>query len=551
MRQKTVWQYNDYYSQFYPVALEEASRGQTTSYEAEQVATDQSHWMTQRIMCQTNLEYLSCAVFGMDTAKVEGRRIWHEPIHGALCDELQGHWDSLIHLSRNMLKSTEAKIWAVQQILADPANVAIGMWSRAAARVEVMLKSIKDMTLNPKLLSLFPDRLIPKKNKWSKSTHNEFTMTRDVPDEEGNVRQVPMDENQIEVWGLDSTVVGRHYTHHYCDDIIDRGNTTTATQIEKAQDQWAAIQAMKSPGTIEKIVGTPWHQLDLYASIEEQGLGYNKIKIAGVDPNWNIIYPFYTKEWLERQASRLGGKDSYLFSCQYFLDTRPRSHRMFVLPVPQWSQEMFPEDPAYFVAVDPSTGKHERTDKTGIAVGAVSRKNPTALFFVEADSYLLKPEEIADAVVERIVKYSPDRVGIEFGLQAALEPLIHLKLDEAKTRGQVRVPVFLDIKTGGGSGALSKSDKLDRLLGAMTRDRRAYFLPSMRRVFEQMATFNPNVQKNEDDILDACSMLIQTVPYFHQSQWGNVEEKASVGGFTIEFFKRKVRGDKGNRIFAA
>jgi len=544
---QTIWQYGEYYSQFYPLALENAKVGQTTSFEAEEVAQAQAHLATQRIMCQTDLYYLATQIYDMDKAIKDGRRIWHEPIHGRLCDELQGNWDSLIHLSRNMLKSTVAKIWVVQQILADPANVCIGMWSRSAPRVQVMLKAIKAMLCNRRLLELFPDRLLPNPKKFEKSTKDALTVTRTVADEDGNYRQIPMDEAQIEVWGLESTVTGRHYTHHYYDDIIDRGNTTTATMIEKAYDQWAAIQAMKSPATIEKIVGTPWHQLDLYAQIEHEQLTARKLHIPGVLPDWTITYPYFTKKWLKEQERKMGGDGSYLFSCQYFLDTRPKRDRMFIMPVPYWGE--LPPDPEYYIAVDPSTGASERHDKTGIAVGCVSRSARNAIYYVEADSYQLKPEEIADELVKRIIRYQPQKVGIEYGLQAALEPLIRMKLDEAG--GSFRRPLFLDIKTGGGAGALSKGDKINRTLGAMVRDRRAYFRPDFSRLFHQMGTFNPNVQKNEDDILDACSMLIQTVPYFHQAHWFGIEEKSTVGGITIDFFRQKKAGAKRNRIFAA
>lgn len=541
----TAQRYAEYYDSFY----ETAKVGQTTSVEAEQ----QAHYMTQRLMCQTDMVYLAEQIFDMDKARNEGRKIWHPPIHHKLCRELEGNQNSLIHMSRNMLKSSVAKIWVVQQILADPANVAIGMWSKNTGRVRIMLSSITAMLENPKLLELFPDRLTKGKRKKVKATQNELTIRRDIPNEDGVVRQIPIDENQIEVWGLDSTVTGRHYTHHFYDDIIDRSNSSTATMIEKTQEIWEAIQAMKSPATIEKMIGTPWHQLDLYAEARSEGFFDSEINIPGLLQDGSIVYPWYTKDFLQRQRGRMS---EYLFSCQYLLDTRPKSHKLFTLPVPMWSDEDFPRDAKYYVSVDPSTGKHERTDKTGICVGAVSRSNPTHVFYVEADSYRLRPEEVAEEVVRRIIKYTPEKVGVEFGLQQALYPLIKAKLNEEKAKRAmpIREPVWVDIKTGGGAGALNKADKIDRTLGAMVRDRRAYFRPDMKRLFHQMATFNPNVQKNEDDILDAAGMLIQTIEHFYQAHWFGVEERG-VPGFTEKyleelFFGGEKKGAKADRIFA-
>lgn len=504
-------------------------------------------------MCQTDLYFLATKIFKMDEAVsmkagTRGRKIWFPDAHGQLCDELEGPFGSLIHFSRNMLKTTVAKIWAAQQILIDPANVRIGMWSKSSAKVRSELKSIRGMLLNKRLVELFPDRLNADPKKFEVNNQDALTVTRKIAG--GISREIPMDEAQIEVWGLDGTYTGRHYTHHYYDDIIDRDNTSSASAIEKTLSQWGAIQAMKSPETIEKVVGTPWHQMDLYATIRKELMLPGYLEFAGVSSNWTINYPYFTKEWLQEQERAMGGKGSYLFSCQYMLDTRPKGHRMFILPVPYWSAESFPDDAKYYITIDPSTGRSERHDKTGIAVGAVSRSAPTAVFFVEADSHQLKPDELASALVDLIVKYQPVRVGIEYGLQFALEPLIYAKMSEAHKEGaRFRIPEFKEFKTGGGDGAnMKKADKIDRTIGAMVRDGRAFFRPTMTRCFNQMASFNPNVQKNEDDILDACGMMIQTIEHFHQAYWfGN---KASLVKRFDHPWKRKKTGPVRERIFA-
>lgn len=553
---RSVRKYKQYYDELYDAAYKEAHVGRTTEYEANLVAQDRAHYVTQQIMAQTDLYWLASEVFGMREAMsrqsgIKGRRIWYPPIHGELCDELQGSWDSLIMLSRNMLKTTVAKIWVVQQIIRDPANVRIGMWSKSAAKVQSELSSIRGMLQNKRLLKLFPDRLIANPKKWSVNNKDAITVTRHVEGEGDDDRYIPVDEAQIEVHGLDSTVTGRHYTHHYYDDIIDRDNTSSATQLEKAREQWASIQGLKSVDTIEKIVGTRYHQLDLYSTIEAENLFPEEHRLIrpGVTIDGNILYPFFTKQWLEQQKRRMG---EYLYGCQYPLDTRPKSHRMFALPVPHYSD--LPSDPKYYVAIDPSTGKSDRHDKTGVAVGCVSRSNPTHVYYVEADSYTWKPEKIAEEVVNRVIKYQPEKVGIEYGLQQALEPLIRIKLQERQAEvGRVRNPIWVDIKTGGGRGALNKADKIDRTLGAMVRDQRAYFREDMTHLFQQMSTFNPNVQKNEDDILDACSMLIQTIEHFAQAHWANVEEKTAVGGIPYDWFYRRKRSKGGlrDRIYAA
>lgn len=551
---RTAARYAAYYEKTFPVAFKAEHVGRTTEYVANKKAEAQAHYITQRVMCQTDLYYLATEIFGMadavsSKAGMKGRHIWHPPAHGQLCDELEKPTGSMIHFSRNMLKTTVAKIWAVQQILIDPAGVRIGMWSKSSAKVRSELKSMIGMLLNKRLLALFADRLNPNPKKFEVNNQDQLTVTRKVADAEGNERQIPMDEAQIEVWGLDATYTGRHYTHHYYDDIIDRDNTATASAIEKTQEQWGAIQAMKSPETIEKVVGTPWNQFDLYATIKKELMLPGYLEYAGVTSEWTIQYPYFTLEWLKAQERSMGGKGSYLFSCQYMLDTRPKGHKMFELPVPYWTAETFPDDAKYYITFDPSPGRDEGANKTGIAVAAVSRSSPTAVFFVEADSHLLKPDELATAYAERVVKYQPEKVGIEYGLQYALHSLIEAKLSDAlKAGAHFRIPEVEEFKTGGGGGVtMKKADKIDRTIGAMVRDGRAFFRPNMTHCFNQMAAFNPNIQKNEDDILDACGMMIQTIGHFHQSYWSGNKVK-QINKFTHPWRRAKT-GAVRDRIF--
>lgn len=536
--------YQDYYEKFHIVAYNEALVGQTSKYQAEQEANSVAEKSAMRLLCQTDLFFLMSEIFGMKEARNKGRKIWFEPIHGLMCDELQKDEDSLIHFSRHMLKTTVAKGWAVQKILIDPANVSIGMWSQAADKIQTELKSIKGMLKSKRLLELFPDVLESNEKRWEVSNAEKLTVKRGELD-----REIPMDEAQIEVFGLESAVTGRHFTYHYYDDLIDDKNTRTQGGIEKARDRWSAIQALKGVDTIEKIVGTPWHQLDLYQTIQDENL-IRALMFPGVarkgDGDFDIHYPYFTKKWLLEQERRMG---PYLFSCQYLLDTMPRSEKMFVRPYPEYSAETFPEDPKYYFSIDPATGRGP--DKTGFCVAAVSRSNPSSVYFVEADALNFKPEQLADHLVDKIVQYKPERVGIEFGLQAALEPLIRLKLEE-KTReiGRFPVPMFREIKTGGGAQALNKAQKINRSIGAMVRDQRAFFLPTMRKLFAEMDFFNPNVQKNKDDILDAAGMMIQTIEHFSAGNWFGADGEPVNRGLTVDYFFKKPKTKLRQRIFA-
>ena len=519
-------------------------------------AGDRSEYLALRMLCLTDLGFLAREVFNLKNAKgLNGRKRWYPPIHERLCDHLQKPEDSLIHLSRGMMKTTVGIVWLVQTVLRDPGNVRIGLWSKSAKLVESELKMIKNAFLNKKLLELFPDRLIADTQKWEVNNSTQMTITRDVEEDEeipvDQKRELRPNENQIEVWGVGSTATGRHYDFHYYDDVIDDKNVSTADQIGKIRDWWGAVQAIKDPGAIEKIIGTPWHQMDLYATIREDNLFEKEqiITIPGATEDGNILYPFFTKDFLNKQERIMG---PYLYAAQYCLNTLPKSDRMFIPPYPQYLAGDFPNDPAYYISVDPSTGRSKRHDKTGICVAAVSESAPDRLYFVEAEGYALRTEQLADKLVELTEKYQPRRIGIEKNLlYEGLEALYELKFKER--REKMRHPEFWPVSQGGGAGSPNKADKINRTIGAMVRDQRALFLPGMKTLFKQMSFFNPNAQKNDDDVLDAAGMMVQTVPYFAPAHWmGNGREAQpymTVKQWDGLFFPTK-QGNIRDRVFS-
>jgi len=503
-----------HYDELYPVALEHFSG----MPHAESLAKKEAARLAFRIMCRTDLWFLATEVFRMHEGKRARRKIWYDEFQGAMVDGLASDEDSLLWFTRNMLKSTVVEIYVVQLILDDPANVVIMLGSESSPLGRRKLVNIKRRLKHPKLLMAFPDRIPANERKWEKSDQDMLTLTRDVVDEEMGTREIPPSEPQIRVFGAETAVTGDHPTHILFDDFITEKNTTSATQIQKAVTKFEAVSGLSSIETIMKIVGTPWHSMDLYHHIIENKIFDTLIRIPGVHMEGDkevIDYKWFTHEFLAKQKKRM----RHLYWPQYHLDTRPREDQMFKPPYPIW--EELPEDVEYYIGVDPSTGKTEEHDKSGIVVGAVEVGNPSSLYLVEAEAYPLLPEKLADLVLNLILRYHPVRIGIELGLQAAVLPLIRLKAQEMAKNVAVEMPEFLEISTGGGTAG-AKWQKIEGTYGAMLRDGRVKLREGMGSLRLQMELFDKNKQKNDDDILDAARDCILAVPYF------------SYGRFTVE-----------------
>ena len=526
---RSAQKYQHYYAEFLKEGSEE---------EAEVAA--------MRLLCQTDLYFLATEVFKLKDAKYLRRKRWYEPIHGPMCDMFERDEDTLVVVFRGAMKTTIAKVWMLQKILQNP-DVRIGFWSKASSLAESSLKSLKEMAQNEELMRLFPEILIPrkkgKKGGWEEDNATRLTICRSE-----SMRLIGSNEAQVEVWGTTSSVTGRHYDYQYYDDPIDKDNVNTPSSVEKMREWWGAVQAIKEPGGIQKYTGTPWHAQDLLGTVRKLFKKENTVWIPACNEDMSkIYYPFFTKKFLTDQLEAMR---PYLYSCQYRLDTRPRGDRIFV-GHEEYSDEMFPSDPKYYISLDPSTGS-VGGDKSGLCVAAVSKSHPSHVYFVEAEGYLLRPNELADLLIQKIAQYKPVRVGIEFGLQAALLPLIQVKLKETGLRS----PDFKEIRTGGGEGTRDrKSVKIARSIGAFTRDGRALFRPDMYALFDEMELYNPNVQKNEDDILDAAGMMIQTIEHFAPGNWyqGGSDSPAIVklGPLPFDYFLKKKKQGLRERLLIA
>jgi len=499
-----------------------------------------------RWKCQTDLYYLASEILGLKKAKDKrGRKRLDPRVHRKMAEELMREDDTLQLYPRNHMKSTFVKFWIIQKILRNQ-NVRIGLWSKTATLVGKELEAIKRYLETPILRELFPEIVLPRK-QWEKDTKEAFTMVRDT--ELGT----PPQENQVEVWGVGATVTGHHYDYHVYDDIIDQDSVTSATQIQKIEDWWEYMQSIKDLSAIEKIIGTRYHMHDIYGRILAEGFFEKENIIIEKALRGNKpFYSFYTYKDLMKLKKRMGNQK---FATQMMNDAVPKEDRIFVPPYPLYRPEDFPKDVKYYISVDPAATVRKHSDQSGICVGAVDRKNPSRVFFVEAEGYKLPPNELADLIVQKILKYRPKKVGIELGLQQALQPLIDIKIKEIEGELNEYIrPSFQPIPTG----KAHKADKLNRTIGAMIRDSRALFpgeyingdlrvKKSFLPMFRQFDFFNPATDKNEDDIIDAASIMIQTIEHFAPAHWFRGRElDGYVDGFTMEQLM-KMNQKKENR----
>ena len=271
-------------------SVEATAKRSAALYERAGVATKQkavnnADLLFLRWKCQNDLYFLGTEVFGMKNAIniSNGRKRIDPKLHQQMCAEIERDEDSLLLYPRNHLKSSWLKIYAIQLILKNP-MVRIGMWTKTTKLARKELKSIKAYLRNKKLQKIFPDII---KKRFQVDNAEELTVWR--PDD------CAVQENQIEIWGVDSTVTGHHYDYHLYDDIIDQNSVKDAGQITQIRDWWEYMQNILDLGATEKIVGTRYHLMDIYGHIILEGhYKPENMIIRSAIENGKPIYSMYT-----------------------------------------------------------------------------------------------------------------------------------------------------------------------------------------------------------------------------------------------------------------
>ena len=148
------------------------------------------------------------------------------------------------------------------------------------------LEAVKfELETNPKLQHLVP----PRKETWSK--------TEIVCANGATVR--------ARGWG--NAVRGGHPCWVVCDDVLGEENLYSEIQRQKMVDYfYSAVTPMVIPGGQIAVIGTPFHQEDLYADLEKNTEYFFK-RYAAIKPDGTALWPTrYTRNMLDQKKREVG-----------------------------------------------------------------------------------------------------------------------------------------------------------------------------------------------------------------------------------------------------
>lgn len=278
--------------------------------------------MTQLAMrCKTDLYFLAREILGYQKMT--------KATHQELCDyttsilpnppELPDNPDFdprknllLLLMPRGTFKSSVVTIgFSLQMILNEP-NIRILIDSETFSKSKAFLREIiGHLTENEKYREIFKaiHGMYPYEKKSSAKLWTDSELI--LP-----CRTRSLKEPSISCAGIDVTKNGMHYDLIIMDDLHSETNVTSAEQIQKVVDHYKLSFSLLDPGKPIIIIGTRWHELDLYRHIiEYEGEDFNVLVKSAYNPDGSLFFPEVLSESaLDKIRKRQG---SGIFSKQY------------------------------------------------------------------------------------------------------------------------------------------------------------------------------------------------------------------------------------------
>lgn len=368
----------------------------------------------------------------------------------------------MLQAPRGSLKSTLLEAWLIKEVIRNP-NLRVLYGSETYSKALMFIGSIKErFEQNHILKGLFGDLEGPA-GKWSAE---KFTI-------KGRTRT--MREHTFQAFGPDKAVTGGHYDIIILDDLVSWINIATITSMEKVERAFRMVMPLLDPGGTLIVVGTRYHEEDLYGIIEnEMGEKFDTLILEcgfEVEEDENkqpylVGSPKFvhlTKDFLEGKLVTMGMKD---WISQYInrITTGASQHfRRDMFHTATWRPWM--EDLAGYIVTDTATSQQEEGCYS--VIGLIGLDSFRFMYLCDLRVGHFKPadfcEELFDVLEQWNNKIVVRKILFENGaLQDVFLPLI-------KSMGRER-GISISQKVHGlkrGSGEPGKVRRIQRLSGPL------------------------------------------------------------------------------------
>jgi phage terminase large subunit-like protein len=331
------------------------------------------------------------------------------------CREVEANPDDCLDLwAREHYKSTIITFGkTLQDILIDPEQT-FGIFSYSKENAAKFTKQIKEqLESNQELKYLFDDVLYDKpQSQAAEWTDSSFIVKR---------RGRPKEPTVMACGLLKGMPTGMHFGKRIYDDIITEDMVGTPDMIKKITDRFRNSTNLGRLGGTQRLIGTRYHLFDSYRQIMKDGIVETRTHAATSDGSDDVTKSVFMPIAALRKKRREQGP--YIFGCQMLQDPKADNQMGFA---EEWLQYWDAENLAnmnFMILVDPSSGRHNKTDYTSMwVVGKGGDENYYVCDIIRARLNLTGRCDVLFTLHRRYRKHGEVRVGYEqIGMQADIE----------------------------------------------------------------------------------------------------------------------------------
>lgn len=457
----------------------------------------------ERYLCKNDLRHLCTKYLGY-----KDWDICHDGMY-EFFEKNRGVNRKLLLIPRGHLKSSIVTIGlTIQDILNDfnkRVLIANAIWDNARGFVSQIADYLDRFSALKELFGEFRPRTRGSKG-WNKDS---ITILQ---------RTVPLKEATVTSTGVERTQASQHYDKIVLDDVVARENIGTKEQRSKIVDFYGDCLSLLEPGGEVVVIGTTWHEDDLYNVLRKDGRYAVYVRTALEPPTFTEGNPIFPKKFsktilldIKSEFEKKGKLGQ--FYAQYFLDPYPdedaefdKKNIKYYAGLPKVDNENTVVPMYVSVCLDPSLGKAS-SDNSGISATGVTKEGK--VYILEARNFKVHIDRIGYEVVRTLLDLrkaglNAQIVAVEgFGFQQTLETPIRKAMDESGFSG---VPIEILPRS-------TEESKDSRILALVPyfAEGRILMRESFVDLKDEMLRFKKNVKRRKDDILDS---LAWQIPYW-------------------------------------
>ena len=425
----------------------------------------------------------------------------YEPLHRKVCNFIQDNIETkkiLLLLPRGCFKSSIVTVgYSTWQIAKDPSSR--GLIANATYPMAItFLGQIKNVLLkNEKFVEIYGD-MAKNADSWRE---DRFSVASE--------KSYESKAATLTAAGIGSNMTGAHFDYAILDDLVNRDNIGTREQIERVINMYRDVMDLVDPQANGHkkiiVIGTTWHQSDLYSWIEDPETGifddFAVMKLpayTGEFGTGELLFPTrLTWDVLDNLKKQQGSSH---FSAQYMLDPVPTETAVFKSNFKYYEEtDLRGVELNKFICIDPAISEKNDADYSAMACVGVDKNN--VWYILDLWRERVQPNRLIDQVFYWDEKWKPISIGLEtVAFQKTLQYTIN---DEMKKRNR-----FIPIKELKGRTASSKEDRIRGLepryeIGTVFHNKQ---LPFNTHLEDELRRFPKG--KN-DDLIDALSSLLE------------------------------------------